>query len=723
VFAFSKGTVRNFLSKKREAMKKLAALTLSLFLTMGTAFADSPKDSPKTADAQPAKNTTAAKPAPAKTNAEIAAEMEELRQALQAQQEQLQLLKEELAKRDRQIEEAREAAAAANSRATEANVKATEAAATSAEVKSTTSSLNTSVANLAASNAAASAASSAAADPNAPVAATPGQSPDEKGPTTIRYKGINITPGGFLAAETATRTHATGGDLATAFTGIPYNGNSLSKVSENIFSARQSRLSMLIDAKLADTIIKGYVETDFLGVGTTSNPRQTNSYVLRQRQLWAEAILASGWSFTGGQQWSLAAEDKKGIQNLQEWTPMMIDPNYVVGWFWDRAYGFRAVKNFSDKFAFGVSIEGPASTIGGRGFSTYTSTSATGAVTTNTNFWLNVPGVGAGLANAFDSTTSTTNAGYTPNKLPDIVIKAALDPGWGHYEVFGIISDFRNRIYPCGVIANPKTGTSANGESITTLTGSPITCGIDQTAIAPTSFGSYNNTSTGGGFGASARLPISTKFDLGVKVSTGSGINRFGAAQLADVTARNDGTLALLRGEQSLVRLEFHPTPKWDLYAYWGNEYAGRAGYSGYQSVSVTSTPFIPGVPATETTPAQPFYPAVITYKTSTGGIGGYGNRSANNTGCAVETLPTAVDAPGTGGTCAGDIRSIMEYTVGFWNKIYQGEKGRLQWGLQYSYLMKSAWSGAGDVAAGSPGIAPKASDNLFFTSFRYYLP
>ena len=65
-------------------MRKLAALTLSMFLTVGTALADSPKDTPKEADAQPAKNATAAKAAPAKTNAEIAAEMEELRQAMQA---------------------------------------------------------------------------------------------------------------------------------------------------------------------------------------------------------------------------------------------------------------------------------------------------------------------------------------------------------------------------------------------------------------------------------------------------------------------------------------------------------------------------------------------------------------------------------------------------------------------------------------------------------------
>src|SRR5258708_6785770 len=109
---------------KREAMKKIAALTLSLFLTYGTAFADTPKDTPN------------------------ADEIEELRQTLEAQQEQLSLLKEELAKRDRQIDEARDAAAAANARAAEASTKATEAVNTTAAVKSAADTLNTTVADL-----------------------------------------------------------------------------------------------------------------------------------------------------------------------------------------------------------------------------------------------------------------------------------------------------------------------------------------------------------------------------------------------------------------------------------------------------------------------------------------------------------------------------------------------------------------------------------------------
>jgi hypothetical protein len=122
-------------------MKKLAALTLSMFLVSGTALADTTKD----ASPQPAKAAQPAKPKAAKkadkSDSAIAAEIEELRQALQSQQEQLQLLKEELAKRDRQIDEAREVAAVANARAAEASSKATEAVNTTAEVKAATTAL------------------------------------------------------------------------------------------------------------------------------------------------------------------------------------------------------------------------------------------------------------------------------------------------------------------------------------------------------------------------------------------------------------------------------------------------------------------------------------------------------------------------------------------------------------------------------------------------------
>ncbi|HKW63220.1 MAG TPA: hypothetical protein VJN89_11790 [Candidatus Acidoferrum sp.] len=676
-------------------MKKLAALTLSLFLTTGMALADTPKD----ADAQPAKAPAPAKPKAAKkaeksekSDSAIAAEIEELRQAIQSQQEQLQLLKEELAKRDRQIDEAREAAAAANARATEASTKAVEAVNSSAELKTTAASLNTTVSDLKASN---EVLKTTVAKEQAEQ-----KKAEETGPSSLRFKGVTLTPGGFFAAESVFRTHAVSGDINTPFTGIPFPGNSLSKVTEFNATARQSRIAMLAEGKLDRAKLSGYYEMDFLSAAVTSNNRQSNSYSLRQRQFWAQVATDGGWSLTGGQMWSLATETKQGLQVRTELPPMTIDPQYNVGFTWARQYGVRLVKDFNGKFAVGVSVEGPQATIGGRGFST--ATSATGATTQN--FFIDAPGSAGGLFNAFDPT------GYTVNKAPDLIFKVAADPGFGHYELFGILSTFRNRVYPCAVVSSQAAGVVTNADgSTTTFTGNPITCSASTTAG---SAGAFNDTRTGGGVGASARVPLfNKKLDFGVKGVAGDGIGRYGSAQLADVTFRPDGTEALIRTAHGLATFEFHATPKLDIFANFGGEYAWRAGYTGYATVK-TSTTLIsnpngtPGAPVlTDTTVAR-----------STSGIGGYGNVAANNSGCSTEGVPAGTSAPSGGGTCAGDTRFIYEGTLGFWHKIYQGPHGGLRWAIQYSYFSKNAWSGAASNQ-------PKAVNNMVWSSFRYYLP
>jgi hypothetical protein len=692
-------------------MKKLAALTLSLFLTSGMALADSPKD----ADPRPAKSAQPAKPKAAKkaekTDANFAAELEELRQAMQAQQEQLQLLKEELGKRDRQIDAAREEAAAANARAAEAATKATEAVNTTAEVKSSEATLTSKVSDLKASH-------EMLTSSVATVAATStgnGQAKSgDEGPATIRYKGISITPGGFVAAETVTRTRAASADINTPLTGTPFPAADLAHVSETNFTGRQSRLSLLAESKFGSVTTSGYYEADFLGAGTTSNNRQSNSYVFRQRQVWAQAAFANGFTITGGQMWSLAAETKKGMLNRQEDLPLVIDPQYVVGFTWARQYAARFVKDFGGKFALGVSLEGPQATIGGRGFSSVTTINSAAAPATivtsggtnaiSGNFFINAPGAGGGLYNAFDAN------GYTVNKAPDLIFKATVDRG-GHYELFGIASFFRDRVYPCGVVG---TTTSDTVPGTTVLTGACLSA----TPTVVSSFGARNSSATGGGVGASALWSLlNKKVDFGLKAVGGDGIGRYGSAQLADATARPNGSLALIRTAHGLARLEWHATPKLDLYGYWGMEYAWRAGYSGYQAVTVTKTA---AIPATATSPA---IPATTTTKISTSGIGGYGNVAANNSGCGTEGVPLNQFNPSSGANCAGDIRSIQEPTLGFWYRFYQGSKGRMQFGIQYSYLSKSAWSGTGGVAAGLPAIAPKANDNMIWTSFRYYIP
>ncbi|HTQ60043.1 MAG TPA: cell envelope integrity protein TolA [Candidatus Solibacter sp.] len=634
-------------------MKKLATLTLSLFLSCGIAFADTPKDAPKDGGAQPAKPAQPAKAKPAK-NAEksdsaIAAEIEELRQAVQAQQEQLQVLKEELAKRDRQIDEARDAAAAANARAAEASTKATEAVNSTAEVKSTAATLNTTVADLKASN--------DVLKTTVETEAAKASKAEEEGPAAIRFKGITITPGGFLAAESVFRTRATGGGINTPFTGIPYPNNDLSKVSEFNASGRQSRLSFLFEGKADNVAVTGYYELDWLGACATSNNRQSNSYCMRQRQIWGSAALPSGWTFSGGQMWSLATERKKGLENRTEVLPMTIDPQYNVGFTWARQYSFRVTKNIGDKVAVGVSVEGPQTTVGGRG--------------TPTPILYASAGSGGGLFNGTDST------GYSLNKTPDFIFKAAIDPGWGHYELFGVVSTFRARIYPCAV--NP---------AVLTL---PTSC---VGAPGGTAADAFNSTATGGGIGVNLRAPIIKKYaDAGIHFFGGDGVGRYSSAQMADVTIRPDGTLAPIKGGSALGTLELHPSPKLDVYFNYGVEYAYRTAY-GYTNITTLAN-----VPV------------------------GYGSPLFNNSGCGnSEGVPGATNSPASNGTCTGDLRNIQEGTVGFWHQLYKGSKGGIRWGLQYSYLVKNTWSGNNNTPT-APGVNGKAVDNMLLTSFRYYIP
>jgi len=238
---------------------------------------------------------------------------------------------------------------------------------------------------------------------------------------------------------------------------------------------------------------------------------------------------------------------------------------------------------------------------------------------------------------------------------------------------------------------------------------------------APSAVGAFNDTNVVGGLGASVRFPVlNKKVDLGVKGVAGDGIGRYGSAQLSDLTFRPDGTASFIRTAHGYGTLEIHPNAKLDIYAYYGAEYAWRAAYRGYTTITMTSTPAIPA------TASSPAIPATSNTTISTTAIGGYGSPYANNSGCGAEAPPASNITPSAGGTCAGDIRVIQEATLGFWHKFYNGPKGGLRWGVQYSYITKSGWSGNNfNFATGvaGPSISPKAVDNMVWTWFRYYIP
>jgi hypothetical protein len=632
-------------------IQAIAAVIMAAGLVSTNVYALDPPQS--LAPKKHAKPAAKPKPVPAAT----AAELQELKREME---EQINGLKQQLSDKDTQLKQAQDSAAAAQAAASRAEAAATsqgqaltENAAAVTELQSTVTDLKSNQVSLV-------------------TTIQDGQTSIKKAiesPDALHYKGITITPGGYMAAETVYRSRATGGDIATPFSAIPFDGTNASHLSEWYSSARQSRVSLMAVGKTDWGTLRGYVEADFLGTGVTSNNNQSNSYVLRQRVVWAQAALNNGWAFTGGQLWSLATEDKKGLSNLSSdiLTPQTIDPNYTAGFVWTRQYGFRVTKAFGDKFAIGVAAENPQ--VLGPG----------GSITLNPgiSYLWGQPGANGGLYNgaASDastySTTCTTTISattglpvttctaivpaqvttYAINPNPDFIVKAAFDPGFGHYEVFGIGRAFRDRIFP----------------GASTVTAPP-----------------YNDTEWGGGIGGSARVNVAKKLDVGIKGLWGAGVGRYGNTTISDVTVKPNGQFSPLHAFSALGTLELQATPRLAIYANYGGDYI-------YKDLHTTLA----------------------------GKVEGYGLGEAF-TGCAVEGLPTSTTLPSANSGCTGQTRDLQEGTIGYWYDFYRGPKGRLRQGIQYSYAERFIWD---NLALTSGNVSPKGVENMVWTSFRYYLP
>jgi len=510
-------------------------LTGGMLMAQSTRTSQSPATKSKTSRPAARRHTTAAASEPS-----VASQLQELRDMLSSQQRQIQQLQNQLAARDQQVQQAQQAAAEANTKATEASAKATEAQTANGDATTQVETLKETVSSIKADN----------QSLGESVKAQQKKISDAvESPTTLRFKGITISPtGSFIAAETIWRQRGLGADVNTPFSSIPFDGAQNGNLSEFNASGRQSRIALLAEGKLGTVTLRGYYESDWLSAGTTSNSNESNSYTNRQRQIFAQVQSDGGWIFTGGQMWSLATETKSLLDNRSENLPMTIDSQYNAGFSWERQYGARLVKDFGKKAAIGFAVEEPQTlNIGGGGLST---TAGPGVV-------FQIPGTLGGLLN--------NQANYSFNLSPDFVAKAAFEPGWGHYEIYGIARLFRDRVYP-----NAGTKSAA---------------------------GVFNSTASGGGIGGNIRVPtLHKKLDVGLHVLAGAGVGRYGSSTLADVTFKPDGSFEPLRGGSALGSLELHATPKLDIYGYYGGDYAARALYTvgatqlGYGRTTLAST-------------------------------------------------------------------------------------------------------------------------------------
>jgi len=426
------------------------------------------------------------------------------------------------------------------------------------------------------------------------------QPADTEGGLSMKMKGVNLDFGGFIEAASIYRTRSQNSDLPSSFQSLPTPNQTNFYQDETRFSARQSRFFIQASGNATPTIhLGGYYEMDFLGAATTANSKESNSYNPRIRHLYTTADWDSlGLHLLAGQTWSLATLNSKGITPHNEVTPIGIDAQYVPGFTWTRQPQFRLTKDLFDrKLWLAVSVENPQ-------------TVAVSNPAANTS-------LGQGGAGVLSGVT------VSQNDIPDVIFKAAVEPGWGHFEVYDLLRNF------------------ASTTGLTTV----------------------NNTTTNA-IGGGAILPlVPDHLTLQVTGLYGRGIGRYGSGQLADITTSSDGADVPLTEAQLLAGLIYDPTSDWTFYGYYGLEQAQRENLSGGA---------------------------------------GYGN----------STLVTAFGAPGAT-TFKGQVQRIDQGTLGLWWKFLQGSYGKMQAGLQYSYTENKFFSGVGG--------APKTSDNMLFTSVRYY--
>ena len=352
----------------------------------------------------------------------------------------------------------------------------------------------------------------------------------------IHYKGVTLTLGGFAAAEVVDRTKSEEADIGSSFSKIPFANAPLNHVGELRGTARQSRLSLLVEGDInPDTHAAFYSEFDFLAGPQTGNSNESNSFSPRIRNVYGTL----GWDSLGlqvlaGQSWSLATLNGKGITPRNEVIPPTIDAQYVAGFTWARQPQFRVTANFDQKQLWAaVSLENPQTTFASAATGT-TGTSVAGLTVTDN-----------GVSVSQFDTANTLSI----NRAPDVIGKVAFEPDiMGarpvHAEVYGVYRNYVDRV---------------NVTSASNVLGLPV--------------GANNVSTDGGGIGWGVTWAAVPKLlDLETSGLTGRGVGRYGSGQLPDTVVGANGELKAIPETMLMAGGTLHATPALDLYVFGGEE-------------------------------------------------------------------------------------------------------------------------------------------------------
>jgi len=267
-------------------------------------------------------------------------------------------------------------------------------------------------------------------DSQKPVPAAPAaQSTTPVSPLQLKIGNATLTPVGFMDMTAVFRSTNVGSGIGTNFGSIPLSNTTQGKLTETRFSAQNSRVGFRFDSDTHGAKVLGYLEADFLGNAPSNLVVGSNSDTLRMRLYYLD-VQKNGWEFLGGQSWSMLTPGRKGISPLPGniFYSQNMDTNYQVGLVWSRDPQFRVVYHPSDTVAMGLSLENPEQYIGG--------SSGAGATT-----------LPSGLASAYGSQLDSGSSSSTPNMSPNVIGKIALDPQFGkgnlHFEAAGLLNTFR----------------------------------------------------------------------------------------------------------------------------------------------------------------------------------------------------------------------------------------------------------------------------------------
>ncbi len=355
------------------------------------------------------------------------------------------------------------------------------------------------------------------------------------------FKGITITPGGFLELAGIYRLHNQANDIATNFNALPFANSRTGYTNEGRFSARQSRLSFLAQGDATRTIHLGfYGEFDFQGAAQTANSNESNSYNPRIRNLYGTMDYdgvdgGPGFHFLAGQNWSLITLNSKGITPRNEVTPPQIDAQYVPGFAWARQPQLRIAADFMNHTLWvAASAENPQTTFFTVGTPAGVAAGTAGAA---------APLPGSLAYNILGSTGFNSANTLSLNHIPDFVGKVAYENTLGghlvHIEAFGIYKSFYERIQ------------------------------------------NRNDDESGGGFGGSINLQIVPKvLDAQFSGMEGKGIGRYGSAQLPDTTFDPNGVQRPIHEYMLLAGATLHASKMLDVYGFAGEEIEDTRAYT-----------------------------------------------------------------------------------------------------------------------------------------------